>query len=442
MRTRWLVVAGAALALLSTARAGEDVQEVCIRAGSNGMVRDVAIAPIPNDRPQPDANYEGFSELEVHGFPEVRGVLMRWEVPQSPVVSSATAVKIRLHVTKQSKSTYEVYPLLRPWTPAQATWLSPMEGQLWGAPGASSAELDFDPTPLGRFAATDDVVDIDLDGGASLLTQWSGSTTMNFGIVIRNQQTAVPNQIGLDSARFYSAEAAEVGLRPALIVSSQSDEVILQEGDGGYEGEVDTTISSSAPPNLNGRSLAVEGATFGSNEAAEPVVSLLWFDLSSIPALARVVGGGLELCSPAEATGRVVVDGLSRPWNDREATWATSGALEVGSDRRGIVAAEIDVDGGCKALSLTDAGIALVQEWVWDPRVNHGFILGSDTGGTAVIFRGSETWFDTQRPMLCVHYAMDRSLDLHACGCSAGGGIAAVAFALPLLLRALRRRRA
>jgi hypothetical protein len=446
MRARWFVLAGAALALQSTARAGEELQEFCVRAGIDaGVVDDVALAPIPEDQPRPDANYLGRPELEVHGFPEDRVVLMRWEIPPAITGSSATAVKLRVHVAKQSKSIYGVFPLLREWAPAEATWIGPTADTKWGDPGASGPYDFAQGRLLGRFAADHPIVDVDLDGGVALLNQWSTASAYNFGFVIRNL-------VALDSARFYSGDADEVGLRPALVITSTTgaDDVILQHGDAGYWGEVDTTLADSAAPNQNNQYLAVEGATFGgSNSVAEPVVSLLRFDLSEIPALARVVDARLELWAPAEAYGNVAVDGVSREWIDQEATWVQAtnathwsrpGALAVGSDRRGIAAAAINVSGGRNAVSLTDAGVALVQEWIWDPSANNGFLLGANDPDTLVIFSESNTSFESERPMLCVRYKMDRQLNLQVpCGCSAGGGLAALA--LPLLLRSLRRRR-
>ncbi len=205
-------------------------------------------------------------------------------------------------------------------------------------------------------------------------------------------------------------------------------QVAFRQGWNGYTGAVDTYMDSSQPKrNFNGPGeAAVLRVTSPDRKAA-----LLRFDVSSIPANARILRASLGFYVQNHSNeGEIDVSAyiLRKAWNPSEATWerasastpwTVKGANGTNGDGRDRDPDPTDArslrrirytdvtgeqflldDATWYSLDITPA----VREWVTNPSANFGVVLKGSVGSTEVQIAASE-WSDVSlRPCLVITY--------------------------------------
>ncbi len=211
--------------------------------------------------------------------------------------------------------------------------------------------------------------------------------------------------------------------------SSQVRTVAFRQGWNGYTGMVDTYINSAKPTdNYNSSGPA------GSLRVRTPDIeaALLKFDVSSIPANARVLRATLGFYVQDHTNeGEVVVSAytLRKAWDPNKVTWeqrlqgvawGTRGANSTTGDNRDRDAAHMDsrslrqykyVDDYTGLITLVDDATwysldvtRAAQGWVADPSANFGTILKGSAGSLELQIAASEYPIVALRPCLVVTY--------------------------------------
>ena len=196
--------------------------------------------------------------------------------------------------------------------------------------------------------------------------------------------------------------------RPIPRVQSFQDGVLPSPD---YAGTRDTSIDLASPQATSGSAdlLRLQRQTSGEHHN---IVLLRW-DVSSIPARSRILSGELAFW----VTGSIVAPGarafeIRRPWEESEATWRLARA---GSPWQ-MAGARGEQDGGTKTLAsilpgapgwsvfpLTEAGVALLQQWVSAPGSNFGIGISKEPPNAWDL--ASREWANPEhRPMLSVTY--------------------------------------
>ncbi|MFC2160761.1 C45 family autoproteolytic acyltransferase/hydrolase [Acidobacteriota bacterium] len=183
--------------------------------------------------------------------------------------------------------------------------------------------------------------------------------------------------------------------------------VSFQEGVDGYTGMRDTKLLSSSP-NTNYGS-AVELEVDGSPDYS----ALLYWDVTSIPTASTIESVTISLTVTGSSSDRYEFYEMKRPWIENEASWngftsgedwdvpGANGLLDRGSIVLGSVTGSV----GTRTASLNAAGVLLVQSWVDDPSLNHGFVLLDYINSSdGLDFYSRETQSSDNRPIMMVTY--------------------------------------
>ena len=194
----------------------------------------------------------------------------------------------------------------------------------------------------------------------------------------------------------------------------QQISVTLQPNGAGYDGVVDSYLSSWSPDANYGA--AAEMAARNNDEWA----SLLKFDLSGVvPAQATIVGGHLDLYVTRRTNDSNWLDAgvyaLRRAWVEEQATWqraassvwwTTPGANGVPSDRSNVLLSQqrLDAAGVWKRFDVSHA----LTEWVSGGVTNYGLTVRgvASSGGVGYYFASSENTDVSIRPRLVFTYAV------------------------------------
>lgn len=181
--------------------------------------------------------------------------------------------------------------------------------------------------------------------------------------------------------------------------------------DTGYSGTLDTVLSEEYPDSNYGSELAclVDGDDGGGNDLS----TVLYWDISAIPAGSLVEGVTLTLNVSNRSNDTYQVYEMKRNWVEGEATWNvyesgnnwdTPGAL--GSDDRGstVLGTFSPSNTGRCNIILNSNGVAVVQSWVDNPASNHGFIIANDSANDGADFDSSEGVTAEDRPELTISY--------------------------------------
>jgi len=225
--------------------------------------------------------------------------------------------------------------------------------------------------------------------------------------------------------------------RAVTVVSRPPEirQVALRQGWNGYTGAADTYIDSGQPKR-NFNNLGESGGlrvTSPDRKAA-----LLKFDVSSVPANARILRASLGFYVLKHSNeGEIDVSAytLRKAWNPNEATWERAsaaaawgapGANSTNGTNRDRDATATDVrslrrflyidpytreqtlldDATWYSLDITPA----VREWVVNPAANFGVVLKGSVGSTEVHIAASEYPVVGFRPCLVITYAEPESL--------------------------------
>ena len=155
--------------------------------------------------------------------------LLRFDLagmPQGAILRSAT---LRLYTVGSSNPMgmhLQGYVLKRAWAPAEATWLGPVNGELWAAPGANGVPqdraaypiFDVNTAPAGQWTEAD---------VTSIVRTWLADPRHNDGLAIRGE--------GANSVEysFGSKNALDPTIRPQLVLVWQ---------DSGHLGALDLLL--------------------------------------------------------------------------------------------------------------------------------------------------------------------------------------------------------
>ncbi|MGC8785986.1 MAG: DNRLRE domain-containing protein, partial [Anaerolineae bacterium] len=185
--------------------------------------------------------------------------------------------------------------------------------------------------------------------------------------------------------------------------------VTLQQGVLGYAGTTDTYITSSSPSMNFGRQANLRVRDDDSS------VSLIRFDLSSIPAQASVNQAILRIYpyeQDSTAAMNVKVYRLLRPWVDTEANWEVASAGQLwgapGANGPGVDREVSPV--ASQVVSLLKIWYEfdvsdLVRGWVTNPQANYGLLLrASGSSSAAYNFASANYPSISTRPQLVIDY--------------------------------------
>ena len=184
--------------------------------------------------------------------------------------------------------------------------------------------------------------------------------------------------------------------------------VSFQDGLNGYSGTRDTKLLTESPGSNYGESTELE------LDGSPAQAGLVYWDLTSIPegSVVQSVDITLEITNKSDDSYEFYE--LKRPWLEGEATWMESGSGQSwqvagadGLEDRGTsaVGAIIDLSKGLRTILLNDTGVAVVQAWVNNPAINHGFIIQDYINASdGLDFSSREDDTVSNRPKLTVTY--------------------------------------
>ena len=160
---------------------------------------------------QPDANYLGFAPRASGGGTDQSAVLMRFDLSLLPLGTVVTGVELILNA-RSSSDTYDIYEVLRPWVPAEATSNQFATGQLWGMAGAGQVGVDIGAAALGSISSPGGLVTVSFTNAGVLAVQgWIGEPITNLGMIVRDSAA-------LDPLHWDGYDDSTPTQRPQLIV--------------------------------------------------------------------------------------------------------------------------------------------------------------------------------------------------------------------------------
>ena len=140
--------------------------------------------------------------------------LMKWDLTAIAPGIDVTRAALTVNITNPTADSYELYPLLAPWSESEATWEQAMLGAPWSLVGAGG-DADRSAESMGTLTAgANGPVTVELnETGRQWVAKWINDPSTNHGFVIQNYAWA---EDGID---FLSSETADPTLRPRLDVS-------------------------------------------------------------------------------------------------------------------------------------------------------------------------------------------------------------------------------
>ncbi len=260
-----------------------------------------------------------------------------------------------------------------------------------GTIASTSAVLD--PSGLALAATVTDL------GGGNYEAIWPSAPPAGIYTI----EVTATNDAGVGT--IVSAEV-RISAEQAPTTASFQDEVYPSAS---YAGTRDTKIKSTSVGTNYGASSDLQ--VDGSPDHA----TLLRWDLSSLPSQAEIAGASIRLRLFNATTDTYHVYEMLRPWREMEANWnefalgspwddpGAQGASDRGSSVLGTIEASST---GEVVITLNDAGLAVLQQWIEAPSTNTGFVLMNYDGASDGIDFYSREYEDAElRPRLDVTYS-------------------------------------
>ncbi|TQV66521.1 metallophosphoesterase family protein [Exilibacterium tricleocarpae] len=289
--------------------------------------------------------------------------------------------------THINKITKIVRPTSSSFATASAGTVYAGEGS-WGAPARSANDPKSwtqDLASIQQFK----VLQVKTDKLQLRTAQFNSSAQALSRAERTNDPLALPNGVDWWSANGVG-EVMQLGLDSSARTIAYGD----GGGGGGPDGgsgttvklnaNEDTFVAQSRPSsNYNGSSegLLADGSdsTYGS------LMSLLKFDVSSLPECSEVTAATLRLRVTNRSQGNYLVHNSTINWSADSATWtAVSGA-----DVKGEIAAEfLPSSTGYRNIPLNQTGVAATNHWLEGS--NNGFVIASGGTGDGLDFYSSE----------------------------------------------------
>jgi hypothetical protein len=181
----------------------------------------------------------------------------------------------------------------------------------------------------------------------------------------------------------------------------------FQDGVASYAGTTDTRLVQTEPSTnfATIRTITVD--------ATPPSTALLRWDLSAIPPGSAVVAATMTLKINVTSIHEFEIYEVKRPWVEGEATWnqasagvswAQPGVLDATDRGFTVLGLASGPVAGQRTLELNAAGQAVVQSWVDNPSLNHGFVIQNySTSSDALGFRSRESAL-SDRPIFTITY--------------------------------------
>jgi len=340
---------------------------------------------ILSDDPDSPAGYS--SVLEIDGSPAY-SMLLKWDLTSVAPGTDITDAFLTLDITNPSSDRYELYEATRPWSEAEATWKHAENGEEWQTKGAAGSE-DRGSEILGTLQAVDTGsyrVDLN-ESGLEVLENWLVNPLENQGFVFQDYEQA------WDGVDISSREASLKSDRPKLTIlydgeisESQTESPVSASFQDGvapfsqYRGTRDTKLRSDEPDENFGSSHHLE------MDGAPNYVSLLSWDVSSIPIDATVLSVSVRVNVSNVSTDRYGLYGVSRAWDEFEASWkrASAGESWQSEGAKGssdasdeLLGSLVAPESGRRTIVLNDEGRSLVQGWIANSESNHGLVFQS-----------------------------------------------------------------
>lgn len=374
--------------------------------GGYSGTRDVVVQEHTDPIWDPNANYDQ-ERNAVDGYPNDKSTLLRWDLSSIPTNTQINAADIEISITGSTVFAYEIYELLRPWSAAEATWNIARTGSPWAQPGGFAVGSDRGADVLGTFIGEVGTTRLTLNAaGVAVVQKWIASPGSNHGFIVEDVTAA-------DSLAFRNSADGTPTLRPALrIRRSDNTRVTFQNGvapSAAYAGQEDTIIVNGFEPGAPGANANGAGLSAGGRYPRSAV--LLAFDVSAIPADARVVSASLTLGLSNGSADAFPLFGMTRPWSEGQATWFTSDGvdpwaapgIDSTADHEATSIAEIPTTSGVVGpvqIPFNGDGVALVQAWVDGSTANNGVVILNHASDDTLFFAERNSPDASRRPAL------------------------------------------
>ncbi|MCL1126242.1 DNRLRE domain-containing protein [Shewanella surugensis] len=189
--------------------------------------------------------------------------------------------------------------------------------------------------------------------------------------------------------------------RSQMVMVSDSGNMLaeLQNGLASYVGNQDTYVASGNPNDFWGNDDEI--LADGNDGSNDELVTLLQWDVSSIPDTAIVTGVFVELDVFNRSSGEYRLSAMEQVWSENTATWNNTAP----TSHRGVLLGSFTPSStDVYDIELNAAAITLVQGWIQGSLLNHGMMIESAGSSNGIDMRSSEyaTW--TQRPKLKIEY--------------------------------------
>jgi hypothetical protein len=356
----------------------------------------------------PNKNYSAVNAILADGSDDSNEELVsliKWDVSGIPSGTVINKAKIELEVFDSSSDEYDLYSNNTHWKENTATWneVSPYSNR-------GSKIGSFFPSSTGTY-----VVNLNSEG-KSLVQSWvNGSQnngilmmsagTYEDGVDMRsgnsNRPKLVINYDGTEVDTTVTAQPSSPVVHNQPTNNAGSGTVVLQEGLNGYYGTQDTYLAEGESNSNFGNDASI--LVDGYDDARKELISFLKWDVSSIPAGARITGVSLTINTYDGSDEKHNIRAIKTAWSESSATWSNMQPQENRGTKLGSFSS---VSPGSYSINFNVDGISLVQSWI-NGAANNGFSIENNAmhhGSDGIDMRSSEYSTQTERPKLTITY--------------------------------------